>query len=77
VFSHWGKDLLIRAFIPRRSLDYQDYVLLEVPGGDSPRTEPVPPAVAELSARLNLIESSRSWRLARWISRLGRPLRRR
>ena len=77
VFSHWGQDLLVRAFIPRRSLDYQDYVLLEVPGGETPLTEPVSPPVAELSARLTLIESSRSWRLARWISRLGRPLRRR
>ena len=77
MFSRWGRELLIRAFIPRRSLDYQDYVLLEVPGGDTPLTEPVAPPVAELSARLNLIESSRSWRLARWISRLGSPFRRR
>jgi hypothetical protein len=77
VFSHWARELLIRAFIPRRSLDYQDYVLLEVPGGDTPLTEPITPPVAELSARLHLIEESRSWRLARWISRLGSPLRRR
>jgi len=77
VFSRWGQDLLIRALIPRRSLDYQDYVLLEVPGGETPVTEPVSPPVAELSARLTLIEGSRSWRLARWISGLGRPLRRR
>jgi len=48
-----------------------------VPGGETPLTEPVAPPVAELSARLSLIESSRSWRLARWIGRLGRPLRRR
>jgi hypothetical protein len=77
VFSHWGRELRIRAFIPRRSLEYQDYVLLEVPGDDSPPTEPVAPRVEELSARLAAIEHSRSWRLAQWISRAGRPLRRR
>jgi hypothetical protein len=48
-----------------------------VPSGATPLTEPVAPPVAELSSRLTLIESSRSWRLARWISRVGRPLRRR
>jgi SAM-dependent methyltransferase len=77
VFSHWGRDLLIRAFIPRRSLDYQDYVLLEVAGDGGPLTEPVAPATAALAARLTAIEGSRSWRLASWISRVGRPLRRR
>lgn len=77
VFSHWGRELLIRAFIPRRSLDYQDYVLLEVPDDDTVRTEPVAPPIAELSARLAAIENSRSWLLARGISRAGRQLRRR
>jgi SAM-dependent methyltransferase len=77
VFSRWGRHLLIRAYIPRRSLDYQDYVLLEVPGDAGPLTEPVAPAIEELTTRLATIERSRSWRLARWISRVGRPFRRR
>jgi SAM-dependent methyltransferase len=76
VFARWGRELTIRAFIPRRSLDYQDYVLLERPMPDRPPIQPLAPAVAALSERLALIEHSRSWRLARFLSRLGRPFRR-
>jgi SAM-dependent methyltransferase len=77
VFSRWGRELTIRAFIPRRSLDFQDYVLLERPTPDRPPTQPLVPPVAALSDRLAMIEQSRSWRLARLISRMGRPFRRR
>lgn len=77
VFARWGRDLTIRAFIPRRSLDYQDYVLLERPPADRSPDPPLVPPVAALSDELTAIEQSRSWRLARLMSRLARPLRRR
>lgn len=77
VFARWGRELTIRAFIPRRSLDYQDYVLMEKPPVDSAHTAPLVPPVAELSDQLAAIERSRSWRLARGLSRIARPLRRR
>jgi SAM-dependent methyltransferase len=49
-------------------------------GGPYPdwyHTQPLVPPVAALSDRLAMIEQSRSWRLARLISRMGRPFRRR
>jgi SAM-dependent methyltransferase len=29
VFAHWGRFFTVRAYLPRRSLDFQDFVLLE------------------------------------------------
>ena len=73
VFAHWGRDLTIRAFLPRRNLDFQDYVLLERPPVDRPVDTPLVPPVADLEARLTAMEQSRSWRLARVLSRIIRP----
>lgn len=42
VFEHWGRYFTIAAYVCRRSLDFQDYVLLERrPDGASTRGEPI------------------------------------
>ena len=36
IFEHWARWFTVAAFLPRRSMDYQDFVLLHRPEGDGP-----------------------------------------
>ena len=36
IFEHWSRWFTVAAFLPRRSMDYQDFVLLHRPEGDGP-----------------------------------------
>ena len=46
VFAHWGRLFEVRAYLPRRGLDFQDYVVLERPAGEATRSGVVAPRPA-------------------------------
>ena len=50
VFAHWGRLFEVRAYLPRRGLDFQDYVVLERPPGDELRPQVVAPRPASRAA---------------------------
>lgn len=70
VFEHWGRFFDIKAFVPRGSLDFQDYVLLRRRDG------PLPMGQAEL------LQARQALKIAagepkRWAKKLYRSLRNR
>ena len=50
VLEHWSRFFTVRAYVPRGSLGFQDFVLLERPPGDVPIAPPAPPRRARVGA---------------------------
>lgn len=50
VFTHWSRWFRIRAYVPRGSLGYQDFVLLERLPDDYPPSKPLSPSAARFEA---------------------------
>jgi SAM-dependent methyltransferase len=50
VFAHWGQYFRVRSYMPRRGLDYQDYILLERMAPDAGFVPPLVPRSASVPA---------------------------